>query len=73
MNDALETLIALGNLTALQRERWIDHRIVGLSLGTVAQRDGVTRSAIQIAVEKADAHIHRHLQRCEAGELQRAA
>lgn len=52
--EAVDAMVALTVLTDLERERWYDHRIVGLSREQIGARDGVTASAIWITVDKAD-------------------
>lgn len=53
-SPVVDALTGLLLLTDVQRERWIDVRIVGMTLSQVAARDGVTRGAIWLSVKKSD-------------------
>ena len=61
MNIGLEALIELGRLTPLQRERWVDVRIAGLTCDQVAARDETTRGAVHATVRKVDEILERRL------------
>ncbi len=56
--DALARLLVL---TDVQRERWVDHRIVGLTCAQIAERDGVTKNAVWLSVTKSDELLAGHL------------
>ena len=49
--DAFARLLLLSDV---QRERWVDVRIVGLTCAQVAERDGVTKNAVWLSVTKSD-------------------
>lgn len=57
MSDVVKALAALCDLTDVQRERWVDHRIVGMSLRKIAERDGVKQMAVWTSVTTADAKL----------------
>lgn len=61
--DAFSRLLLL---TDVQRERWVDVRIVGLSCQQVAARDGLTKNAIWLSVRKADEILAGHQERAAA-------
>lgn len=50
----LDAFARLLLLTDVQRERWVDVRIVGLTCAQVAARDGLTRKAVWPSVKRAD-------------------
>lgn len=50
----LDAFARLLLLTDVQRERWVDVRIVGLTCAQVAERDGITKNAVWLSVRKAD-------------------
>lgn len=52
--EAVDAMVSLAVLTDIERERWYDHRILGLSREQIGARDGVTASAVWITVDKAD-------------------
>lgn len=56
----LEALARLLVLTDVQRERWVDVRIVGLTCAQVAARDGVSKNAVWLTVRKADELLAGH-------------
>lgn len=49
--DAFARLLLLSDV---QRERWVDVRIVGLTCAQVAARDGISKNAVWLSVRKAD-------------------
>lgn len=55
----IDALVELAELTPEQRERWFDHRMLGLTLERIAERDGITRGAIWNTIQKADRHLAR--------------
>lgn len=61
--DAFARLLLLSDV---QRERWVDVRIVGLSCAQVAARDGLTKNAIWLSVRKADEILAGHQERAAA-------
>ena len=56
----LDAFARLLLLTDMQRERWVDVRIVGLTCAQVAERDGITKSAVWLTVKKADEILAGH-------------
>lgn len=54
MDPYVDAITTLAVLTDVERERWYDHRILGLSRETIGARDGVTASAVWISVDKAE-------------------
>lgn len=57
--DPLEAFVRLLLLTPLQRERWVDHRVVGLTHKQIADRDGISRSAVYLSIKHADRILRR--------------
>lgn len=57
--DAFARLLLLSDV---QRERWVDVRIVGLTCAQVAVRDGVTKNAVWLSVTKSDELLAGHAQ-----------
>lgn len=55
----LDILIALGRLTPQDREAFVDHEIVGVSLAEIGQRSDppVTKQAVEHRVNRARARL----------------
>lgn len=62
----LDAFARLLLLTDLQRERWVDVRLVGLTCAQVAERDGVTKNGVWMSVRKADDILAGHQERAAA-------
>ena len=58
----LDAFTRLLLLTDVQRERWVDVRIVGLTCAQVAARDGLSKKAVWLSVKKADSILAGHTQ-----------
>ena len=59
--ESLAVFAALATLTEKQREALIDHDLIGLSLRTIAERDGIHRSAIEQHVSLGRARLRKAL------------
>ena len=65
-SEPLDAFTRLLLLTDVQRERWVDHRLVGLTCAQIAARDGVGRNAVSRTVRNADIILAGHRQKAAA-------
>lgn len=56
-------MLGLADVNEKTMEAWVDYRVVGLPLKTIAQRDGVSRNRIHQRVKQADGRIRKFLER----------
>lgn len=64
--DPLEAFCRLLLLTDLERELWVDNRIVGVPLSTLALREGVSKQAISLRVNTAQRKLEGHARKAAA-------
>jgi len=53
----VDALVQLLRLTAAERELWVDSRIVRVPIGTLAEREGVTKQAISLRLQRIDGKL----------------
>lgn len=55
--EPIDALVHLLVLTDAERELWVDNRIVGVSILTLGEREGLTKQAISLRLKVIDAKL----------------
>ena len=53
----VDALVQLLRLTAAERELWVDSRIVRVPIGPLAEREGVSKQAISLRLQRIDGKL----------------
>lgn len=64
--DRLDLMLAFAGAPPEAADAWVDNRLIGLTLDDIAELEGVTKAAVGLRVQRANAAIRDYITRREA-------